>query len=534
MGKLHRRLFTGAMIGAAGLGMAVATTAPAAAQGAPQRGGTAIFSIGQDPLTVNPGVSTNPPDRLVGCILYEGLVQVAPDYKIMPLLAKSWTVSPDGLTYSFDLAKAEWHDGKPVTSADVKYSLLEVDSKLSSTFAPAGKVISAIETPAPDKVVIKLKSGFGPFMLSLACGGGGVILPGHLFEGSDPMKNPASSTAAVGTGPFKISEWKRGDYVRLAKNPKYHIEGKPYLDEVVAKVITQASSRLQALQAGEIDLVQFFPGSDQATVRSNPKLKLMTSDNAPGITIATINTTKKPFDDKRIRQALFMGMDRDYLIKNAFFGWGSVGVMPFHSEIAWAADPSIDFNKMYPFDAAKANALLDAAGAKRGADGKRFTVRNLIFATQYPEFKQVSAALKSMYQAIGVDLETEALEDATLFQRIYKDRDFDMTIVSYSSYFDPALGLARAFVTSSIGQVYGNGSIYSNPTVDALFQKAEAGTTNEERGKSYKEVQAILATDLPSLTFRQYRNIDGASQRLQGVWGTVQGNGDWASAWISK
>ncbi len=508
--------------------------ATAAQAQAPQMGGTAVFTLAQDPSSVNPATTSNPPDRMIGCIVYEGLVNLGSDYKILPLLAKSWSVSPDGLTYTFELNQAEWHDGKPFTSEDVKYSLTEVNTKLSAIFGSAGRAIESIETPAKDKVVIKLKYQFGPFLLSFACPQGGAIMPAHVFQGTDVLKNPATLTQPVGTGGFKLTEWKRGDYIKLAKNPKYYEQGKPYLDEVIGKVITNAGARLQALRAGEVDLIQFFPGSDQATVKADPKLQIAVSDTSPGMTLAFLNVTKKPFDDVRVRRALMMATDREYLFKNAFYGVGAVGKMPFTTDIQWAVNPEVDYDKMYPYDPAKANALLEEAGLKKGADGKRFTMHIAIYANQYPEFQLVAAALKSMYQAVGVELVTDSLEDQLMLQRVFIGRDFDLTLGSFTSYADPALGISRAFVTSGIGKAFSNPAGYSNPKVDELFDKGERSTDLAVRGKFYQEAQKILAEDIPTANIRQYRNIDGASKRLHGLWGKVQGNGLWTEAWLEK
>lgn len=506
---------------------------PALAQAAkPQKGGTAIFALSQDPSTANPALSSNIPDRLIGCILYEGLIEVTNDYKIVPLLAKSWTVSPDGLTYAFDLNKANWHDGKPFTSEDVKFSLIDINTKYSTIFASAGKVIDSIDTPAPDRVVIKLKQSFGPFMISLGCIQGGAIMPAHVYRGTDAMTNRASTGAPVGTGAFKLAEWKRGEFVRLARNKDYFDPSKPNIDELIGKVITQGSSRVQALKAGEIDLVTSLPPNEKDGIGANPKLKVVTSDNAPLSSIAFMNTKRKPLDDKRVRQALFMATDRDYIMKNAFFNIGTVGTQPFTTDIPWVVSRDIDYGKKYPFDVAKSNALLDEAGVKRDADGKRFSVRVSIFATQYPEFQQVALAFKSMWQQIGVDVAIEPLEDAAYLKKIYTDKDFDISLVTYTSYSDPALGITRTFASGAIGRPYGNASQYANTEVDALFAKGEAATDSEERGRYYREAQAILAEDLPVMQLRQYRDIAGATKKLNGLWGVVQGNGKWTDAWI--
>ncbi len=511
--------------------------APVSAQTAepPQRGGTAIFVLNQDPPTVNPDVTSGVPDHHVGCLIYEGLIEISPDYKILPLLAKSYSISPDGKSYSFELKDVKWTDGKPVTSEDVRYSIMEVAAKFSPTFGPAGRVLEGVETPDPKRVVIKLKESFGPFAEALTCQNGGAILPSHLFKGTNVMENPATLTKPVGTGAFIMDEWKHGDYVRLKRNPNYHVEGKPYLDEVIGKVITVSASRVQALQAGEVDHLRGLAPSEIQIVRANPKLQMVLNDVSPTLDIIFFNTKRKPLDDRRVRQALMVATDRDYLFKNAFFNFGQVGTQPFTVDIPWAANPNIDYRKMYPFDPAKANAMLDEAGMKRGANGKRFTVNMVIWSTDYPEFVEAATAMKSMWQAIGVDVSIEAMERPPLLKRVFQDKDFDITFQNYGSNYDPALGMARTFVTSSIPATFGNASSYSNPEVDALFDKGQSGTTLEERGKVYREVSEILARDLPEITVHTRRSADGATVRLKGLWGRVQSTGgNWADAWLQK
>ncbi len=500
----------------------------------PQYGGTAIFTVTGDPITFNPSVQTNVADEQIGCIIYPSLIQFTDQYVVHPYLAKSWTISPDGLTYTFLLNKAEWHDGKPFTSDDVKYTIEEVSTKLSSVFRRAGEAISKVEAPAPDKVVITLKQGFGPFLVSLGCEQGAAMLPAHLFRGTDPLKNPATLTDPIGTGAFKFQEWKRGQYVRLVKNPKYFESGKPYLDEVIAKVIPQASARTAALQAGEVDMSRGMATNDYASVRANPKLALMDDAIAPSMAPLFFNIKHKPLDDKRVRQALFMAMDRDYIIKNAYFGDGKPGVQPLSARVAWTREPSIDYGKMYPYNVAKANALLDEAGVKRGADGKRFKV-SLLPIQGYPEFEQVSVALKSMWGEVGIEVIIENLDIPTYLQRVYTDGNFDVAINGYGTYGDPALGQTRMWAAALIGKPYGNASGYSNPKVEELFTQAERATAHEERAKFYSEAQKIVAEDLPVIDLRDYQAQTGINRKLHGVLGTyLSSMGTWYSAWMEK
>ena len=294
---------------AAGLAGLAASQGHAQAGKQPVSGGTLIVGLGADAPTVNPALSSGIPDQLIGCSVYQGLTQMsADDLQAQPLLAKSWTVSPDGLTYDFQLNAAKWHDGQPFTSEDVRFSLLEVNSKMSALFASAGRLIDTVETPAADRVVIKLKQPFGPLLLSLACSGGGAILPAHVFKGTNIPANPASTEKPVGTGPFKLTEWKRGDTIRLKRNADYWEPKKPYLDEVVLRIMPQPAARLQALQAGEVDFIPgyYFSLSNLAVVRKDPRIQLVTSGFPPGSTFIFLNDTRKPLDDPKVRQALFV------------------------------------------------------------------------------------------------------------------------------------------------------------------------------------------------------------------------------------
>ncbi len=499
----------------------------------PQRGGTAIITYPQDPTTVNPLISTSVPDQTIGCMIYQGLIDVGLDYRPKPVLAKSWSISPDGKTYTFDLIKVNWQDGKPLTSDDVKFTLLEISSKYATTFRPAAERIQSIDTPTPDRVVINLKESFGPMMISLACDRGGAIMPAHIYRGTDARANPATAEKPVGTGPFKLAERKHGDYLRLVKNKDYWEPGKPYLDEIVVKIITQATSRVQALQAEEVDLVPGFPYSSKAAILANPKLKIVESDTTSS-NILFFNTARKPLDNKKVRQALYMAIDRNYILKNAFFDVGKVSKNPMTTEIGWINNPKVDLDAMYPFDPAKANALLDEAGVKRGADGKRFPLKIVEFANEYPELIQVAQILKTMWGAVGVDVTIELRENATIIKQIFTDRDFDVHMNAYGTYSDPALGIARSYVTTLGNMVNGNPSGYSNPEVDELFLKGERATAIEDRAPHYQKVQEIIAEDVPAITLRQYTTLNAFAARLWSVHRHAQGNGRWGGAWLDK
>jgi peptide/nickel transport system substrate-binding protein len=303
---------------------------------------------------------------------------------------------------------------------------------------------------------------------------------------------------------------------------------------VAIKILPQPASRLQALQAGEVDQVvgQFFPSSNHGIVRADRRLKLATSGFPPGTTFVFFNVTKSPLDNVKVRQALMMATNRDYLVRSAWQGDGTPSLRPWTSAIQWAANPAVDYSKMYPFDAKRANALLDEAGFKRDPSGKRFSLK-FAYASNSVEFGQVGLALQSMWKDVGVELVVESVELAAYMKRVYTDRNFDLAIDIYTSAGDPSLGVSRTFITSSIGRPYGNPTGYSNPEVDKLFDAGETETSQTSRGAYYSQAQTILARDLPSLAIRDYRTIDAATTRLEGAW-DVLGPVSLGDAWLEK
>jgi peptide/nickel transport system substrate-binding protein len=300
----------------------------------PTRGGSAIVVIGADPAILNPNVTVGVPDVLTGCMLYDGLVRFAEGFRIVPSLAKRWEIGADGLTYTFHLVTASWSDGKPLTSDDVKYTLLEVSSKYGSKFVAPGKAIKDIETPDAETVVVTLSKPFGPFLFSLAC---------------DIFKNPASLTQPVGAGPFELTEWVRGDHLTLVRNPNYWIKEQPYLDRIIIKIIPDSSARLLALQAGEVDYIDqyYFPLSAYALLAKDPRFALK-EVSYPSLDIVILNTRKPPLDRASVRQALLVAIDRNYLLKNVFLGTGQVARSIIDTRLGWAYNPAVDYEQLYP------------------------------------------------------------------------------------------------------------------------------------------------------------------------------------------
>jgi peptide/nickel transport system substrate-binding protein len=528
MNYIARALARASLLVAAMLGIAQ----PALSQETPRRGGAIVLALGADAAVINPSISIGVPDLLTGCIVYEGLIRFGKGFQIVPALAKSWTISDDQLTYRFQLEDAKWHDGKPVTSSDVKFSLLEVSSKLGPKFIAPGKFIDSIDTPDPKAVVIKLKQPFGPFLFSLACEQNAAILPEHVFRDKDVTAVSANETP-IGSGPFKLTERVRGDRLVFSRNADYWRKGEPYLDRIIIKLMPDTSARVLALRSGQIDLIDYyyFPLSAFATFKGDNRFQFR-EVSYPNNEVMIINTKNTPFDRPKVRQALLTALDRNFIVKTIFYDLGQPAQSAIDTRL-WAHDPTVSYDKTYPFNPDRAKKLLDEAGLPVGADGTRFALR-LVYDPGRPEYTPLAQALQRFWGAVGIKVAMEPSERAVMLKRVFTDYDYDVTLQNYTTSGDPALGIARLYVTDSIksGQTFNNASRYSNPEVDAYFAQGRDGTSREARIEAYKKVQHILLEELPTIPYYQQAQMEASTSKLRGLdkgmytW--------WGSIWLAR
>lgn len=479
--------------------------------------------IGSDPDTLNPALSSAPNNRIVGCMFYQGLTRVDKDYKAQPQLAKKWTVSPDGKLYTFQLQEAKWSDGQKLTAEDVVYSLTQV-AKLSPSFAAASAAIESVKAVSASSVEVRLKAPFGPFLLSLSCDlGGAAILPAHVFDGTELASNPASVSAPVGTGPYLLKSWQRGAKLTLVRNPNYWRPGKPLLDEVVIKVMPSPNARILSLLSGEVDYIYHYwvDRNSLAPVESDKRFTV-TNWGPPGDFLMVPNLREDRLANKKVREALLMAIDRDFIIKGPMKGYGKAGSSAISTGLGWANNPDVDLMKKYPYNPKKAKALLKEAGYPDG-----FSIR-LAFDAGNPVLQAMAETVSAYWSKIGVKTELQGSDLATALDKVFKQWDFDVSLWGYTSAGDPALGISRLYVSTSIGKAtYNNASGYSNPEVDRLFAEGATQTTQKDRVAPYYKVQKILADDIPTFPLVEVPNIHVARAGLKGMYDGLMQYGDW-------
>jgi peptide/nickel transport system substrate-binding protein len=501
----------------------------------PTRGGTAVIAIDADPDTLNLGLSTAYAVGDVCAKIYNALIWIDTNFNIKPSLAESWTISPDALVYTFKLRSGvTWHDGAPFSSADVKYTFEEILGKFHPRSAALIKRMKSIEAPDANTLVITLNAPYAPLLLQLNVFEA-PILSKKVYDGQgDVTKNPAN-LKPVGTGPFKFVEWTKGASIKLARNESYWEKGKPYLDNLVFSIIPQATNRATAMETGEADyLVNFYvPLTDAKRLSSNTKLVTERGHSFPAVYFMAMNTATKLLSTKEARQALAFAIDRNRIITQANDGIGRAARGPFGDGFPWLLNPDVDYAKMYPRDVAKAKTLLDTAGVTAGADGSRGKLRLLVGAARAP-FVTAANIIKENLKEVGIDVEISALEASVLLQKVFTDREYDLTLQSFVSSGDPAIGYHRMYITTKPGTNNTNATGYSNAKVDELLGKAAVTPDQKARAAIYQELQTILAADLPSLVLYDDDPINFASKKLNGLWTTIDTREKWEDIWLTK
>jgi len=462
------------------------------------RGGTLNFVVTPEPTALVDLATTAVNVLKVSPKVVEGLLDYDYQFHPRPLLATSWEVADNGQRYVFHLRQGvKWQDGKPFTSADVAWSLQTlrtVHPRAKTTFAN----VSTIDTPDAGTVVITLSKP-APYLIRAFSASETPILPKHLYEGRDVLSNPANN-APVGTGPFRFVKWVRGSYIEYARNDDYWDKGKPYLDKLIVKVIADPAARAVALENGSVDLGADTPVplADLARLKADPKLGIETRgyEFQAGVARIEFNLDQPVLKNLKVRQAIASAIDREVIRKVVYYGYATASASPLMPTNPYY-DPA---PTPYPFDLARANALLDEAGYPRRADGTRFalTVDPLPIG-DLPS--RTAEYVKSALNRVGITVTIRTQDLPAYLKRIYTDRDFDFSINGMSNLFDPVVGVVRLYTTDNFrpGVPFTNGSHYSNPEIDRLFADAAQETDETKRKQYFAQIQRILEKDLPDL-----------------------------------
>lgn len=471
---------------------------------------------------------------MISTKIHEGLITYDYDLNPKPALAKSWEISDDGLTYTFHLQEGvKWHDGKPFTSDDVKFSLEEGWKKLHPRGKTTFENVVEVLTPNDHTAVFKLSKP-SPMIMAALNSYESQILPKHIYEGTDIQKNPACN-APIGTGPFKFKEWKKGEYIELVRNPEYWDAPKPYLDGIILRVLPDAGARAAAFEAGEVHFGGFtpIPLSDVARLDAMKNLDVETRgyEYVGTMYLMELNMRHEALKEKRVRQALMHALNRDFIVKNIWFGFGKVATGPIQSTSPFYTSKGV---ASYSYDPKKAKALLDESGWKVKNDGFRFKIT--VTAPPMPEMMRTAEYVKQSFKQIGVDVHIQANDLGGFIKDVY-NYDFGMSQNWLFLMADPTIGVQRLYWGPNIrkGVPFTNASGYDNPKVNALFKACQTENNKQKRKEMFADIQGLIQEDLPILNIFEMKMVTLYNNKLKNH--TVGGDGPFgnmAEAYFEK
>ena len=420
--------------------------------------------------------------------IYEGLVHLGPGGTVEPLLATSWDVVQDGLTYTFHLRPGvHFHDGSAFDAEAVRFSLTRIlDSGSRNPQKPLFACIDTVEATDPLTVTLHLSRPYSSLLEALGLSAAIMV---------SPVSAAGNAANPTGTGPFRFESWRRGDAVTLRRNSDYWGEA-PVLERVTYRFIADPNAALDALAAGDVDAFAAFPAPESiANLRRDPRFDVAVAPSEAK-TILAINNRRKPFDDIRVRQALTAAIDRRAIIDAAMFGFGT----PIGSHYAPVEPGYVDLTGLSPYDPAKAKQLLAEAGYPQGF---QVTLRlpPLSYARRSGEI--VAAELAE----IGVTVDIVSMEWAPWLDQVFGHHDFDLTIVAHVEPMDYGIYARDNYYFG-----------YAAPEFKALLGRLDAAQDPAQRLTLLGDVQRKIADDAVNVFLFDFPALGVRDKRLEDLW----------------
>ncbi|HXH09344.1 MAG TPA: ABC transporter substrate-binding protein [Alphaproteobacteria bacterium] len=457
----------------------------------PTPGGTLTIAVPDEPPGLDP---TTSPAAAIARIVYnnllEGLVKLNMQGEIVRALAERYVVSIDGTEYTFTLRQGvKFHNGRPLTADDVKFTLeRNLDPHTGHPHRHYYESIRDIEVIDAHTVRIGLAKPDAMFVFNLARANSAIIAK----EEVERLKSHP-----IGTGPFQFVEWVRGDRISLAKFKDYYEPGVPYLDRVVFRFIQDPSAQLAALRAGDVDVIGVGLSPESALeLKADPAFQVIEGLTTTDVIVA-MNNGKPPFSDIRVRKAITYAINRDEVIKGAVFGMAK----PIGSHMDPLNPYYVDLNHLYEYDPHKAKQLLAEAGYPQGFE---FVLR---LAEPYMAYRRAGEIIAGQLAKVGLKAKIEILEWGQWLARIYRQADYDMTVMGHAEPFD-------------IG-IYANAQYYfryDNPTLRALIKEADATLDDAKRKAIYGEVQRLIAEDAVNVFLYNGPYLVGMQKTVHNWW----------------
>jgi peptide/nickel transport system substrate-binding protein len=444
-------------------------------------------------------LTATPASATAAVVLYniqECLVKVDRHGKIGPWLAERWHIADDR-NYTFFLKRGvRFHNGRELKAADVKFAIERaMNPETKHPYPRYYEAIGDIIVKDDSTITFSLKSPSPNFLLNMARQGS-VIYP---REAVDSLKS-----APVGTGPYVLAEWVRGDRIVLKKNPDYHGAGLPRLDRVTFRFIPDPNAALAALKAGDVDASLFGLGPEHVTdLKQDPRFTVIVGDSTIDVIMA-MNNARKPYTDLRVRRAVTHAINKPEVLQGAMFGMGKI--------LGTSVDPLnpyyVDLAGAMPYDLTRAKKLLAEAGYPNGFETL------LKVAPQYYYTVRSGEIIAAHLAKVGVKVKIEQIEWTQWLDRVFcrpasgcREPDYDLTIIGHAESWDIAN--------------YANPKYYfryDSPKFQELHQKSEVTVDDKARYQLYVQMQKLLVEEAPVVFLYMHPRLAVAKKGVQGLW----------------
>lgn len=495
-------------------GQPTAAAKPAAAQqqpaGQPKKGGTFRIAMLGDAIPNPFTYAGQLPTILLNKTIFSTLVRYdEKDLQPVPDLATEWKMDEGGKSWTFKLRKdVKWHDGKPFTAADVKFTIEGIiNPKVNAQFRSNLRPVKSVDIIDDYTVRINTTDTFPSLDIMLAYNV--VMAPKHLLEGKDLNEIPEFVQKPIGTGPFKFKEYVKGDHATVVANDDYFL-GRPYLDSVVYKIIPDINVIIAQLKTGELDAAAVEPQNMDA-LKGASNVEVLSAETPNAYYIA-LNASRWPFDDKKVRQALMYGLDRKLIVEKILFNQMPLATGP----LAKAFGPYYNSKlQPYPYDPEKAKKLLEEAGFKPGPDGilqkdgKKLSFELLVDKGN-PTREQIILTAQQYWKRLGCDVKV-VVEEWNTFIKKGSTQPGDYDARSSWRITPPDPDKESEYATKGAVNHYA----YSNPEADKLLAAGKKEMDKQKRIEAYHKFQEVVYDDVPVIWIYYPNDLIAINKRVQ-------------------
>ena len=483
----------------------------------PEPGGTFISATIAEPSGLIPMIAGESAASAIASNIFNTLLKYDRNLELTGELAESWQISTEQKTITFRLKPGmQWADGAPLTSADVLFTWKVVtDDKTRTPYGSDYKLVLKAEAPDPLTFRVTYPQPYAPALDSWATL---QVLPQHLLKDED-INTTAFARNPVGSSYYKLENWRHGESITLARNPK-STQGPALIERLVSRSIPDTATQFLELLANNIDYMGLDPVQYARVFPSRPDLDkkiALYKELGNNYTYMGFNLKHKPFDDIRVRKAINYAVDKQELIDGVLLGLGEPVASPYKPGTRWS-NPEL---KPYPYDPQKARELLQAAGFQDhdndgilDRNGKPFSFE--ILTNNGNKQRELSAVLiQRRLKEIGIDVSIRKVEWASFIERFIKTGDFDVVVLGWSLALDPDQYSIWHSSQQAPGQFNFIG--YNNPHADELLERGRLELNPDKRMKIYHEFAKVLLEDSPIVYLYTGYGLPAIHRRVKGI-----------------